>query len=424
MTLLLVSSWLLVVLAGYGLRFLNLRHLKAVGRVVPPVFRGKVDPEALAKTAAYTLHKSRAGLVQSIFDNVLFLAFVFGGGLGIYDRWIASVVGTGPGAGAVFFLGLLWATTLLGIPFDLYDTFRIEGRYGFNTTTGRLWAADFLKSLAISGVLLGLLAWGGLAFVRWAPQTWWLWVWALFVAASVFLLFLSPYVIEPLFFKFGPVEKEGLEEKIRGLMESSGLAVGRVFQVDASRRSRHSNAYFTGIGKVKRVVLFDTLLEQMEASEILAVLAHEIGHWKGRHVLKRLCLTGLLALGALYLAFRLVQWGGLPGLAGLTTASLPAQTLVLWFMATVVGFFLTPLFSFLARRDEGEADGFACRATGDAAALASALVKLSLENLANLHPHPLYARFYYSHPPIVERVGSLSPPVSSPGGLQESQESR
>jgi STE24 endopeptidase len=220
-------------------------------------------------------------------------------------------------------------------------------------------------------------------------------------------MYISPYLIEPLFFKFEPVKAEGLEDKIRALMERAGLKVSRVFQVDASRRSRHSNAYFTGIGRVKRIVLFDTLIERMTEDEILAVLAHEVGHWKKRHVLKRILLTEATAFCGLFAAFHLLSWDRLPGWVGLADASFYARVVIIGFLGSLVMFPLTPLFSFLSRKDEREADRFASDLTARPDAMASALVKLSLDNLSNLHPHPLYAKFYYSHPPVVERIRAL-----------------
>jgi STE24 endopeptidase len=309
--------------------------------------------------------------------------------------------------GLLFFLFLTLAQTLLDIPFSLYNTFRIENRYGFNTTTKGLWLADLLKSTAITMLLLSLLVSGAFTSIRWSPGFWWLWVWGFFAAVTIFLIYIAPYVIEPLFFKFSPVEEEGLEEEIRVMMEKTGVKVSRVMQVDASRRSRHSNAYFTGIGRVKRIVLFDTLLTQMNHREILAILAHELGHWKKGHILKRLILTETGGLLALYVAFRLLQWGGLPGLIGLTQSSFPAQLVILMFLGSLVAFPFTPLSSWLSRRHERQADLFACELSGAPDALAAALIKLSGENLANLHPHPIYAKFYYSHPPVVERVRRL-----------------
>jgi STE24 endopeptidase len=299
------------------------------------------------------------------------------------------------------------AQTVIGIPFSIYRNFRIENRYGFNTMTPKLWFADLVKGLLIGAVITSVAVLGALWLVTWSPGLWWLWVWLFFLIVSVFLMYISPFVIEPLFFKFEPLSVEGLEDRIRALMEKAGLRVSRVFQVDASRRSRHSNAYFTGIGRVKRIVLFDTLLQQMTQDEVLAVLAHEVGHWKKKHVLKRLVMTEAMAFCGLLIAYWLVQGDRLPGLLSLSGASFFAKVSILGFLSSIALFPLTPLFSYLSRKDERESDRFALELTGNGEAMASALVKLSKENLSNLHPHPLYAAFYYSHPPVVERIRAL-----------------
>jgi STE24 endopeptidase len=407
MTLTLLVLYLLTVAAGYLLSALNISHLKRFGNIVPNGFEGFIEPETLAKTTAYTLEKNRLGLVESILDNLLLLLFLFGGLLVLYDRWIAQLSGSFVLSGMLFFIILTISQTILGIPLSLFDTFRIENRYGFNTTTPRIWLSDLLKSLLISTILLSLLAAGGLAIVRFSPSFWWLWAWAFFAVVSIFLMYLSPYVIEPLFNKFEPVKEEGLEEEIRSLMAKAGLKVSRVMQIDASRRSTHSNAYFTGIGRVKRIVLYDTLLNQMTHEEVLAVLAHEVGHWKRGHIWKRLVMTELLGLASCWLAYRLTAWGGLPGILGIPHASFPAQLTILGFLGSIVVFPFTPISNWLSRSHELEADRFATDLTGTPGALASSLIKLSRENLSNLHPHPLYARFYYSHPPVVERVRRL-----------------
>lgn len=403
----LVIFYLIVIGTGYWLQYLNLTYLRAHGRTVPPEFQGTVEPSLLQKIAAYTFENSRVGIVESIVSNVLLVIFLFGGLLGVYDRWIVSLSGSFVLAGALFALILLAAETLIDIPFSLYRNFRIENRYGFNTMTVKLWLTDLIKSLAISAILGTLVTVAALSIIQASPAWWWLWVWAFLLVFGVFMMYISPSVIEPLFFKFEPVKAEGLEEKIRLLVERAGLRVSRVFQVDASRRSRHSNAYFTGIGRVKRIVLFDTLIEQMTQGEILAVLAHEVGHWKKRHVFKRMVLTEVSAFFGLLITYYLLRWGGLPGLIGLQNASFYARVIVVAFLSSLALFPLTPLFSYLSRRDEREADRFASELTGRPDAMASALVKLSRENLSNLYPHPLYAKFYYSHPPVIERIRSL-----------------
>jgi STE24 endopeptidase len=407
MTIALLLSYFLTVAAGYLLSALNIRHLRRNGNIVPAGFEGAIDPETLARTTAYTLEKNRMEMVDSILDNLLLIIFLFGGLLGVYDRWIVSLSGSFVVCGVLFFLFLTLAQTILGIPFSIYDTFRIENRYGFNNSTPRLWLADLVKSTAISFILLTLVVMGGFAIIRVSPGFWWLWVWGFFAVVSIFIMYLSPYVIEPIFNKFEAVKEEGLEDDIRALLAKTGLKVSRVMQMDASRRSHHSNAYFTGIGRVKRIVLYDTLLKQMTHGEVLAVLAHEVGHWKKGHIWKRLVMTELLGLASCYLAYRLTVWGRLPALLGLPHASFAAQLVILAFIGAIAAFPFAPLSSWLSRRQEWEADRFAADLTGEPAALASSLIKLSRENLSNLHPHPLYARFYYSHPPVVERVRQL-----------------
>ena len=407
MKTILLLIYVLELAIGYSLRYLNLRHLKIHGSEVPANFTGNIDPDTLRKTSEYTFEQSRVGLIESITDNVILVVFLFGGLIGVYDGWVGSVTDSFIAGGVLFFLIIYLAQSILEIPFSLYQTFHIENRYGFNTTTMKLWIADFFKSAAISVILIALLTGGAFSLVRLSPDRWWLWVWGFFAVVTLFLMYISPYVIEPLFFKFKPVSKEGLEDEIRTMLGKAGLEVSRVMEVDASRRSRHSNAYFTGIGRVKRIVLFDTLLEQMNNREVLAILAHEAGHWKKHHIVKRLVITEAGSLAALYIAFHLLRWSGLPGLMGLESASFPAQLVILGFLVSLLGFFLTPLGSWLSRRHEWQADRFASALTGTPDALASALIKLSRENLSNLHPHPLYAKIYYSHPPMVERVNRL-----------------
>jgi STE24 endopeptidase len=402
-----LSVYLLVVCGGLWLKRLNLRHLRQKGQQIPSGFEGIIDGDILRRTLAYTLETSRLEVVGLLLDCALVIVFLFGGALSVYDRWITSLAGRVELEAVLFFVGLLWAQTILSIPFSLYRNFGIEARYGFNRMTGRIWIVDLAKSIVVSSVLTAIVVGVALLLMGQSPGRWWLWVWGFFVLFSLFMLYISPYVIEPLFFTFKPVEREGLEAEIRLLMEKTGLRVDRVFQVDASRRSRHANAYFSGIGRVKRIVLFDTLLEQMNREEVLAVLAHEAGHWKRRHLAKRIMVTEVGALVILYLAFKVLPWEGLPGLVGLAEASLPIRLVIVGFLGTLLAFPLTPLASFLSRKHEWEADRFAATLTGRPLDLASALLKLSRENLANLHPHPLYAAFYYTHPPIVERVRRL-----------------
>ncbi len=408
----------------YWLRHINLQYLKQHGAAIPEGFEGAIDEEKLRASTAYTFATSRLGLWESLFDNFLLIVFLFGGLLTLYDRFASGLSGSFITSAVIFFLLLTWGQTLLGIPFDLYRTFRIETHFGFNTTTPSLWLADLFKSQAIGTLLLSLLIAAALGLIQWSPLHWWIWIWAFMAIFSLFIMFISPYVIEPLFNKFEPVTEEGLEDEIRIMMEKAGLKVGRVMQMDASKRSKHSNAYFTGIGRVKRIVLFDTLIRQMSHGEIVAVLAHEIGHWKRGHIWKRLVMAEILALAGSWIAFHALNRPGLPGLLGLPAGiSLPARLVILGFIASLLLFPLSPLSAWLSRRHEREADRFASDLTGRPQDLASALVKLSTENLSNLFPHPWYAAFYYSHPPAVERVRTLREWAAKKEGQEKSHPS-
>lgn len=407
MTATILICYLAIIAFEQLLRVVNLRHLSRHGTSVPEGFTGLVDEESLRTASAYTVDRNRLGIAESLTESALLIAFMFGGLLQAYDRWVNSLSTSFILAGVIFFLILALAQTVLAMPFSLYDTFVLERRYGFTTITPRLWCADLLKSTVISAILTSVMVFGVFALVAWSPLRWWLWVWAFLALMSLFLMYLSPYIIEPLFNRYEQVKNEGIEDEIRAMAERAGLRVSRVMQVDASRRSRHSNAYFTGIGRVKRIVLYDTLLEQMSHREVLAVLAHEIGHWKLGHIRRRLIFGQAGALAGVWLFWRLISWEGLPGLIGMTEATFPARFVIVGFVGSLVLFPLAPLSAWLSRRQEREADRFAVELCGDPTSLAMALVKLSRENLANLHPHPLYAAFHYSHPPVVERVQGL-----------------
>ncbi|NOY53337.1 MAG: M48 family metallopeptidase [Deltaproteobacteria bacterium] len=407
MLMLLFFLYLLIIGIGYGLKWLNLKHLEAHGAEVPPEFEGRIDEELLRKTRDYTVENSRFGFIESSISHLVTLLFLFGGFLSLYNRLILRLSDSFILSGIFFFLLLTYASTLLSLPFDLYSTFRIEKKYGFNTQTLKLWVADQLKSLFLSTILLGIIVGVGLRLVSASPEQWWLWVWGSFFLFGIVMMYLSPYVIEPLFNKYTPLDDPGLEEKIRVLMERVGIRVSRIFKMDASKRSRHTNAYFTGIGRVKRIVLFDTLLEKLTEPEIIAVLAHEAGHWKKKHLLKGIVLSQTLTFAGAYFAWRFTRTDLLTNLFGIEPTSFFAKLVILGFFYSIVSFPLTPLMSMLTRHYEREADDFACETSGDRESLASSLIKLARDNLSNLHPHPWYAAFYYSHPPVVERVRKI-----------------
>jgi len=377
------------------------------GLSIPPEFEGKIDENLLKKTQEYEEGKTRFSFISSIFGNVITIIFIFGCLLNIYNSWIASLNWPFILTGILFLLILSYASTFLSIPFSLYSTFKIENKYGFNTTTPKLWLTDFLKSILVSTILMGIVALVGLWLIQSSPNYWWIWVWGFFLIFSLFMMYISPYVIEPLFNKFTPIEEEGIEDKIKKLMQKVNLKVSRVFKMDASKRSRHTNAYFTGIGRVKRIILYDTLLEKMNHDEILSVLAHEAGHWKRKHVLKMIIVLELISLIGIYISFRILQTDLLTALFQIKQGTFFAKVIILGFIGGIISFPFIPLSNYVSRLFEREADRFACELTGNSESMASALIKLSKDNLSNLHPHPFYAAFYYSHPPIVQRIKDI-----------------
>ncbi len=401
--------YLLVVAFGYLMKFLNLNHLKKHGHEIPPPFEGHIDEQLLKKTSDYTVEHGRFGYIESIFDNLLLIVFLFGGLLAVYDNWIQSLDLPFILTGILFFFLLSIISTILDLPFDIYSTFKIENKYEFNTTTPKIFITDLLKSFLISAILLAIMGGIGFWLIKASPNFWWIYVWAFFLIFSLFLLYISPYVIEPLFNKFIPISEEykELEEKITAMLAKVGIKVSRVFKMDASKRSKHTNAYFTGIGKVKRIILYDTLLDKMDGDEILAVLAHEAGHWKKKHVIKRIVVSEIIGFVGIYISFRILQTDWLTQIFNIEDGTFFTKLVILGFIGSIVSFPLTPISSYFSRKHEREADQMAVNLTGKPDGLISAMIKLSKDNLANLHPHPFYAKFYYSHPPIVQRIHRL-----------------
>jgi STE24 endopeptidase len=354
--------------------------------------------EQFLLTLNYTVAHGRLDRIEAVLSTGITLLFLFGGLLNWLNNLIATRGWTPVISGLVFFMMLIYANTLIKMPFSLYSTFSLEKRFGFSNETLSLWVQDFLKSLFVNTLLAVFLLYGILGLVMALPDMWWLAGWIFVLLFSIFLLYVSPYFIEPLFNKFSPIEDAALEERIKKVMSRIGLKINRVFTMDASKRSSHSNAYFTGIGHVKRIVLFDTLLSNHADDEIISILAHEAGHWKKKHVLKMLAFSQAVALVGFYAAYRLTAGDFLTELFRLDIPSMHAKLLLLAL------FPLKPVMAYLSRRHEIEADNFALQLTQMPVSMANGLIKLGKDNLANLHPHPWYALVYYSHPPLAQRV--------------------
>jgi len=391
----------------FALNRLNIVHLRRHGKHVPVIFRGWVDGEKLARISAYTAEASNFSIVVSLFDHALLLAILLSGFLPwlfrTVSRWQPSFVVQG----LAFFAVLAVISHLPHIPFGLYGTFVIEDRYGFNTRTLKLWFSDWIKSTAISAILSGLLLWLLLMLLYHVGKTWWVWAWMMIGGFELVILWLYPVVIAPLFNKFEPISDDELKDRIVSLMRKAGLRVKGVLQMDAGKRSKHTNAYFTGIGRTKRIILFDTLLASHPQEEIISVLAHEAGHWKRKHVLKQLILMEIISLVGLYIVATLLNWPLLYHTFGLREPVAYVGLFLVGALISLLGYFLRPLGSALSRKFERQADDAAVALMGTVKSMGDALKRLAAENLANLVPHPLYAWFYYSHPPPVERISRL-----------------
>ena len=390
----------------YILQQLNIRNLRNHGKEIPPVFQGVIDEATLVKMVDYTYDNSRLETKENLAGDIIELAILFLllpvlvgklAGLQLHIIWQALI-----------FFGVLAAIGgVAGIPFDLYDTFVLEKKYGFSTITWRLWLTDLIKSVIISAVLMGLMLAAFMAFIIYLPGTWWFWAWIFFTMFEILLLWLYPVVIAPLFNKYEPIKDESLKEKITALMAQVGLKAKGIYQVDEGKRSKHTNAYFTGIGKTKRIVLYDTLLASHSPEEILAVLAHEIGHWKKKHILKQLIFMIVASLIGLYFVYLIVNWPPLYSTFGLKYKPVYAGLFLVSLYLSCAGFFLSPIGAAIMRRYEREADKMARDLVGTSEPMINALKRLAKDNLTNLHPHPLYVWFYYSHPPLIERIEYL-----------------
>ncbi|MCU0941397.1 MAG: M48 family metallopeptidase [Hydrogenophaga sp.] len=388
----------------------QIRHVARHRERVPAAFEGTIPLEAHRKAADYTIAKTRFGLLETAFGAALLVAWTLLGGLDALNQGLLGLMGPGMAQQLALVGAFAIIGGLAGMPLSWYATFRLEERFGFNKTSLRLWLTDGLKGTAV-GAVVGLPV---LALVLWlmgsAGTTWWLWAWGVWMAFNLLALVLYPTLIAPLFNKFEPLADESLKARVNALMARCGFSAQGLFVMDGSKRSAHANAYFTGFGAAKRVVFFDTLLQQLNADEIDAVLAHELGHYRRRHILKRivmlfgLSLLGFAALGwAASQAWFFTGLGAEPSMGG----SNDALALILFLLVVpLFTYFLSPLMAQVSRQHEFEADAFASEKTRGED-LASALLKLYKDNASTLTPDPWYARFYYSHPPASERLARL-----------------
>ncbi len=385
------------------------RQLGCVGahrERVPDAFSDSISLETHRHAADYTAVKTRVGMLETGFAALLLLAWTLGGGVdALNGAWTAS--GLPPlVAGTALFLSAFLIMGLLEMPFDVYRTFVVEARFGFNRTTQRLFVIDAAKQAALLIALGGPVIWLVLWLMASAGERWWLYVWIVWMAFSLLLAWAYPAFIAPWFNKFTPLDDGALKARIESLLERNGFTTRGIFVVDGSKRSGHGNAYFTGLGKNKRIVFFDTLLRQLDPEEIEAVLAHEVGHFKHKHIAKRIALMALVSLAGLMALGLLVDAPWFYAGLGVTQPSLPVALLLFLLVVPTFTVFVQPLMSGLSRRHEFEADAFAAR-QADAGKLVAALVKLYRENANTLTPDPLYSAFHDSHPPASVRIANL-----------------
>ena len=388
-------------------------HVLAHRDSVPTAFAASIGLAPHQKAADYTVAKQKLGTLNTFVDAGMLLLMTLGGGLALVIRWTETIAVSPLWRDVLLFAATGIFYGLVSLPFSWWQTFRIEERFGFNRMTWRLWVSDLAKGLAVA-VALGLPL---LLLVLWLMRTagalWWLWAWGAWMAFQLLILVLYPTLIAPLFNKFTPLGPGPARERIEALLTRCGFARAGLFVMDGSKRSGHGNAYFTGFGRAKRIVFFDTLLSRLVPDEIEAVLAHELGHYKLRHVAKRVAWSAALSLAILALLawFARAPWFyaglGIPDPLLTVSMARPGVALELFLLALpVFTFVLEPLGSLYSRKHEFEADAYATR-HADAAALAKALVKLYEDNAATLTPDPLHSAFYDSHPPAAVRIAHI-----------------
>ena len=389
----------------------QVRHVAQHRAQVPEAFAHTISLEAHQKAADYTLAKARVGVMDLGLDAITLMAWTLLGGLDLLNQVTLDWLGEGMGQQILLVVGFSLIGGLIGLPLSLFQTFGVEQRFGFNNTTPKLWMSDMLKGLLV-GMVLGLpILWLVLWLMQAGGSLWWLYTWAALVAYQLFVMWIAPNVIMPLFNKFTPLEDATLKERVTALMTRSGFTAKGFFVMDGSRRSAHSNAFFTGFGAAKRVVFFDTLLAKLNGDEMEAVLAHELGHFKHRHILKMMATSFATSLAGLALLGWVSQqvWfytglGVMPNLNGNNSA---LALLLFMLVLPLFTFFVSPVSARRSRKFEFEADAYAV-ANSNGQALSSALLKLYQDNASTLTPDPWYVAFYYSHPPASQRLARMA----------------
>ena len=404
-----LSAYIAIYLTSFVLSafidWLNVKYLEKHGRKVPAAFEGMIDENELIKISQYTTDNIRFKRVEGSMGRMLFLFIILSGIL----PWLAEAVDHYHFllAGLLFFGAPGIVEAFAGLPFDYYHSFVLEEKYDFNTKTLNIWFSDIVKSFLVMIVLGAFLLSALLLMLKYMGQSWWIWAWIVLLMFQLLMTILYPTVIAPIFNKFTPIEDDDLIAGIEKLAKGEGINVEGIYQMDATKRTRHTNAYLSGLGKAKRIVLFDSLIQAHSHEEILAILAHEIGHLKKNHIKKQLAAVSLVSLLLFYLASKLLVWDVMYTSFGFSNMSQYVGLFLVSVLWGPLSFFLSPIGMAVSRRFEREADVFSRHALKTAKPLSNALKKMARENLSNLTPHPLYVCFNYSHPPLLERVEYL-----------------
>jgi len=409
----LVGLLIVLRLAGsLALSALNRAEVRRHAGGPPPAVAAVMDGPTYAKAVAYTLAKSRYEVITDCFDALVLIAVLFSGVLPRIFAWTSTWGAPGAAStGAAFMILIVVLLSAVSLPFDAWEQFSLEAGFGFSRTTVGLWLADKVKMLALSIGIGFPLLWALLSLVRRAGPGWWIWAWALVFAFQLVMLVLYPLVILPLFNKLTPLPEGDLRARLMALGDRTGFRAAAIQVIDGSKRSAHSNAYFTGFGRFRRVVLYDTLVAQLTPEELEAVLAHEIGHYRCGHIPQRLAFASVSLLGGFALIGWLAHSAGFSAAFGFPLGAEAPTFLLFGLLSGLVTFWFSPLSSLWSRHHEFQADAFARRAMSGPAPMIGALRKLSEKNLSNLTPHPWFSAFYYSHPTIVEREAALQAPA-------------
>lgn len=399
---------LAALLANYLLDVISdILNLKALRKSLPQEFRGHFDKEKYEKSQHYTRVRTRFGLITGTFSLVLLLGFWLFGGFNWMDQLVREF-GYGTIVSGLIFIGLLLlAQQILSLPFSIYGTFVIEERFGFNKTTPATFVLDMMKGWLLTLLLGAPLLAGIIAIFQFLGPEAWLYAWGMVILFSLFVQFIAPVWIMPLFNKFTPLEEGELREAILDYAKKLSFPLQGIYTMDGSKRSSKSNAFFTGFGKNKRIVLFDTLIEKHTVPELVAILAHEVGHYKKKHIIKNMAISIVHTGIMLYLLSLFIQHPGLHEAFFMEEVSIYAGLLFFGLLYTPIEMVLSIVMQLFSRKHEYEADRFAAETTDDPESMVSALKKLSADNLSNLTPHPFHVFLNYSHPPVLERIQAI-----------------